>query len=316
MMFKRLHVVLGLVVLLLIAIGVARRYGPVELGIGGSDEVKGEAAVEPHSAKASRDEEQEFEDFDLDNFDRATSTAIDSEWWPLTPGTRWIYEGFSIEEGERTRHMVVDTVTDLKKEINGVRAAVSLEEDYSDGELVERELAFHAQDKAGNVWHLGQLREEYEGEAFLGAQAWLVGHLPAAKAGIRMLAEPRVGESYSQGYAPPPFYWTDSSRVAAMGEKTSVAAGDYENVMVIEEWDAETPQGIFQTKYYAPGVGMVRVGFKGPDPEQEEMELVKVEQLSPSALTEARDAALKIEERAYVYGRTEPAEQTGLLALP
>lgn len=298
MMFKRLHVVLGLVVLLLVAIGVARRYGPVA-SKSASESMGNEEVVQV--------EEQEFEDFDPKNFDH--STVVDNRWWPLKAGTRWIYEGFSIEEGERTRHMVVDTVTDLTKEINGVRAVVSLEEDYSDGKLIEREIAFHAQDNDGNVWHLGQLRETYDEAELVGGRVWLVDQPEGAKAGIRMQAAPRLGDSYSQGYAPAPFSWTDRSRVAEMGRQTSVAAGKYTDVMVIDEWDAETPKGVFQTKYYAPGVGVVRIGFKGDDPEKEEMELVKVEQLSSAALAEARDEALKLEERAYVYGRTEPAEQ-------
>lgn len=301
MMFKRLHIVLGVVVLLLVIVGVVRRYGLTSVITSESE------PAAPRSQAGGQ--EQEFEDFDPNNFDGATSTAIDSKWWPLKPGKRWIYEGFSVEDGERVPHLVVETVTDLTKMVGGVRALVNLEEDYSDGELVERELAFYAQDNDGNVWHLGQISEGYEEKQFVGAQAWLVGHLPGAKAGIRMLAAPQLGDSYSQGFAPVPFYWTDRSRVAQMGEKTSVAAGSYGDVMVIEEWDAETPKGVFQTKYYAPGVGVVRVGFKGDDPEKEAMELVKVEQLAPSSLTEAREEALKIEERAYVYGRTSPAEQ-------
>lgn len=78
--------------------------------------------------------------------------------------------------------------------------------------------------------------------------------------------------------------------------------------MVIEEWDAETPKGVFQLKYYARDVGIVRIGFRGDDPEKEEMDLVKDEQLGPEALAEARAKALKVEERAYVYGRTPPSE--------
>ena len=291
---RRFHLFLGAIAVVLIIVGLVRRYEPI-------------SAVTTGSESAEKEVEQ-LEDFDPTNFDR--STTIDNEWWPLKPGTRWVYEGFSIEDGERMPHLVVDTVTDLTKVINGVRTVVSVEEDYSDGELVERELAFHAQDKDGNVWHLGQLREEYEDKQFVGAQAWLVGHLEGAKAGIRMLAEPQLEASYSQGYAPPPFYWTDRSRVYQMGQQTRVAAGSYKDVMVIEEWDAETPPGIFQLKYYARGVGIVRIGFKGDDPEKEETELVKVEQLGPGALEEARAEALKLEERAYVYGRTPPAEQT------
>lgn len=243
------------------------------------------------------------------NFDEHSIT-IDNEWWPLKPGTRLIYEGYHVEEGKKIPHRIVDTVTDLTKVINGVRVLVSLEEDFSDDELIEQEIAFHAQDKDGNVWHLGQLRETYDETELVGARAWFVGYPIGAKAGIRMPAKPRLGEpAYSQGYAPAPFNWTDRARVFQMGQKTEVPAGRYADVMVIEEWDAETPEGVFQLKYYAKSVGVVRIGFRGPDPEQEEMELVKVEQLSAEELAQARDRALQIDTRSYLYTRTSRAEK-------
>jgi hypothetical protein len=250
-------------------------------------------------------------ELDPKDFD-GRSTIIDHAWWPLTPGTRLTYDGFHIEDGKPIAHSVVDTVTDLTKVINGVRVLVNLEEDYSDGRLIEQEIAFHAQDKDGNVWHLGQYRETYDDTQLVGGSVWFVGYPEGAKAGIRMTAQPRIGTTYSQGFAPAPFYWTDRSRVSQMGQETEVPAGTYKDVMVIEEWDAETPEGVFQLKYYAKGVGIVRIGFKGPDPEQEEVVLVKVEQLSAEELAKARDRALKIDERGYLYQHTSPAERIGI----
>jgi hypothetical protein len=251
--------------------------------------------------------EEGFEDFNPANF--SNPTTIDNDWWPLQPGTRLVYEGFTVEDDEPVPHRVVDTVTDLTKVINGVRTVVSLEEDYSAGELIEKEIAFHAQDDDGNVWHLGQLRETYDEVEFVGGRVWLVGHVAGARAGIRMQADPQLGTpGYSQGYAPPPFNWTDRARVYQMGQTTSVPVGSYGDVLVIEEWDAETPEGVFQLKYYARGVGVVRIGFRGPDPEQEEMELVQIEQLGPEALAQVRAEALEMEGRAYIYTGTPPAE--------
>lgn len=252
--------------------------------------------------------ENEFEELDPTNFD--DSTHIDNEWWPLKPGTRLVYEGVSIQDGEEVPHRIVDTVTDLTKVISGVRTVVSLEEDYSDDQLIEQEIAFHAQDNDGNVWHFGQLREVYDENEFVGGRVWLVGLPEGAKAGIRMQAQPEPGTpGYSQGYAPDPFNWTDRARVYQVGQETEVPTGSYDDVMVIEEWDAETPEGVFQLKYYARGVGVVRIGFRGPDPEQEEMELVEIVELDPEALAAAREQALQIEARAYMYAiNTPPAE--------
>jgi len=262
----------------------------------------------PAAQDSGETDEGELLDIDPANFDNPT--VIDNEWLPMEPGHRLIFEGHHIDEnGERIPHVVVETVTDLTKEINGIRTRVVLEEDYADEELVELEIAFHAQDNDGNVWHLGQLVEEYEEGILVGGRVWLVGYTEGAHAGIRALAEPQEGDTYSQGYAPPPFNWTDRSLVYQMGQQTTVPAGSYEDVMVIAEWDEETEEGVFQDKYHARGVGVVRVGFRGPDPEKEELELVGIEELSPEELADARREALRMEEFAYLYGKTPPAEK-------
>jgi hypothetical protein len=269
-----------------------------------------ESSTEGEGTGASEDPGKQFEDFDPNHFDEG-SVKIDNEWFPQKAGMKYIYEGERLEEGERVPHRVELIVTDLTKVIAGVRTVVSMEIDYSQGKLIEQELAFHAQDKEGNVWHLGQYRETYDEVEFVGGRIFIPGYPEGAKAGIRMHAEPRLGSpGYSQGYAPPPFQWTDRGRVYQVGQTTSVAAGSYDDVVVIEEWDAETEAGVFQLKYHARGVGIVRIGYRGDDPSQEEMDLVEVGPLSAEELAKVRATALEMEERALIYGRTSPAEQT------
>jgi hypothetical protein len=106
--------------------------------------------------------------------------------------------------------------------------------------------------------------------------------------------------------------WTDRARVYRTGEETCVPVDCYEDVLVMEEFSEEEP-GAFQLKYYAPGVGNVRVGWKGDDPSRETLKLVKLVQLSAEALADVRAEALKLEKRAYtlskdVYAQTSPAE--------
>ncbi|HJV05441.1 MAG TPA: hypothetical protein VJ868_09280, partial [Actinomycetota bacterium] len=135
-----------------------------------------------------------------------------------------------------------------------------------------------------------------------------------ARAGIAMKAEPRLGApDYSQGYAPPPIRWIDRARVYRVGQETCVPAGCYENVLVTEEFERNKP-GAFQLKFYAPGVGNVRVGWRGPkEEEKERLVLVEAVQLDPEGLAQIRREALELESRAYrispdVYGRTSRAE--------
>ncbi|MEJ7814375.1 MAG: hypothetical protein WKF53_04265 [Rubrobacter sp.] len=251
-------------------------------------------------------------DFDNSNFDN--STTVDNIWFPLEPGAHSVFEGSAIDDGERISRRVVTTVTDLTKEINGVNSVVVWERDYSEGEAVEAELAFFAQDNDGNVWHMGEYPEEYEDGEFDKAPGWLAG-FEGASAGIAMRAEPRLGTpGYAQGYAPPPINWIDRGRVYKVGQKTCVPVKCYEDVLVIEEFERNKP-GALQLKFYAPGVGDVRIGWRGPEEEEkEDLELVKVVRLSPGALAKARANALKLEKHAYeikdYYGKTQPAKPT------
>ena len=82
---------------------------------------------------------------------------------------------------------------------------------------------------------------------------------------------------------------------------------------MIAESSLEEPEA-FQLKYYAPGVGNVRVGWRGSDATQETLELVATVDLDAPALAEAREEALELEASAYersaaVYGQTPPLEQ-------
>jgi hypothetical protein len=251
-------------------------------------------------------------DFDPTNFDNPTT--VDNEWFPLEPGAHSVFEGSAIDDGERISRRVVTTVTDLSKEIDGVNTIVVWERDYTEGEEVEAELAFFAQDKYGNVWHMGEYPEEYENGEFDKAPGWIAGS-KGATAGIAMRAEPRPGTpSYAQGYAPPPINWVDRGRVYKVGQKTCVPVGCYEDVLVIEEFERNKP-GAYQLKYYAPGVGDVRVGWRGPAEEEKEgLDLVRNVRLDPEALAEARADALELEDHAYelkdFYKETKPAKPT------
>jgi RNA-splicing ligase RtcB len=100
------------------------------------------------------------------------------------PGTQRIYEGSAILDGEKQRstRRVVSTVTDLGKVIAGVQTQVAWQRDYTAGELGEPEIAFFAQDKAGNVWVLREYPEEYENRKFVEAPVWIAGQ-KGARAG-------------------------------------------------------------------------------------------------------------------------------------
>jgi hypothetical protein len=247
-------------------------------------------------------------DYDPSLFDD-TSHIVDNEWFPLVPGTHYVWEGRAFDdEGQRIDRRVQFIVTDLTKMIGGVRAVVGWDRDFNDGSMGESELIFYAQDAAGNVWHLGELVEHWDGGELDGARAWFVDSPEGARAGVQMLAEPMVGDRYSQGFAPPPWYWDDRARVSDVGVRTCVPVDCFDNAIITEEFEPRFP-GSFQLKYFASGVGGIRVGWRGDDEEQEVMVLTSFEQLSPEALAKVRARVLAQEARAYAYTQTEPAAQ-------
>jgi hypothetical protein len=261
---------------------------------------------------AGKSAEPNFEALDAGTFTR--SIQIDNQWMPLKPGTRFVYEGTTIEDdGTAVPHRIEVNVTDLTKVIGGVRTLITWDLDYSDGELVEAELAFFAQDTSGTVWRMGEYPEEYDAGKFVAAPAWIHG-LEDARAGIMMKAKPQVGTpSYSQGWGPA-VNWTDRGQVDQMGQKTCVPVACYEDALVIAETSAAEPNAQ-QLKYYARGVGNVNVGWRGAgEKTKETLELTKVEQLDANALAEVRAKALEMEKNAYqrsksVYAHTAPAER-------
>ena len=251
-------------------------------------------------------------DFAAGNFSES-STTIDNQWLPLAPGTQYVLEGTATRGGAAGSHRVVFTVTDVTKSVNGVRTLVIWDRDIQDGELVEEELAFAAQDDDGNVWNLGEYPEEHEDGKFVGAPStWLAGQRHA-EAGVAMRATPKEGTSdYLQGYAPE-IDFQDKAKVSKERQKTCVPADCYRDVLVIDEWNPkEQPDDGHQFKSHAPGVGVVRVEARG-GVEQETLVLTALRHLGGKELAEARRRALELDGRAYkvarnVYGGSSPAE--------
>ena len=118
--------------------------------------------------------------------------------------------------------------------------------------------------------------------------------------------------SYAQGWGPK-VGWDDRGDTYALGEHTCTQVDCYDGVLVTREFSRGEP-GAFQLKYYAPGVGNVRVGWGGPNEEEHEvLVLTDIAQLDADALAKVRTEALAQESRAYdnspaAYGETAPSQ--------
>jgi hypothetical protein len=247
--------------------------------------------------------------FDKKNF--PAQPKIDNTWLPIVPGTRYVLEGRANRGGGALPHQVTFTITDLTKVVNGVNTVVVWDVDKNEGEVREAELAFFAQDNDGNVWSLGEYPEEYDGGVFTGApNTWIHGR-GDGQGGIHMLANPAVGgDWYLQGSIPS-IEFLDCGKVMSIGETTCVPIYCYKNSLVTHETSPLDPQGGFQTKHHAKGIGIVQVGAID-DPEGETLVMIKRWKLSAAGLARAREEALKLDRRGYknseVYRQTRRAK--------
>jgi hypothetical protein len=236
-------------------------------------------------------------------------TRIHNRWSPLRPGTKLVYTGSEFIGNRRVNHRVVFIVTDLVKVIDGVRTVVVWDRDFDSGKLLEGELAFDAQDDSRTVWLFGEYPEEYSRGKLTGAPDTWISGIAHARRGIAMQANPRTGmPSYSQGVAPR-IGFADRAQVYLTGQRNCVPVGCYANVLVTQEWSRSEP-GQRQFKYYAPGVGNIRVGFSGGG-QREDLVLRTLAHLSRRDMARVDAAALAVDRRgprvSKVYARTSPA---------
>ena len=242
------------------------------------------------------------------------STRIDNPWTPLVPGTQYVFEGRANRGHGRLPHQVITTVTDLTKVIDGVRTVVIWERDINGGRLLEGELAFQAQDDAGNVWNLGEYPEEYADGKVEGApDTWIAG-VAGARGGLMMRAAPRVGTpSYRQGFAPS-IGFGDQAKVVRAGLRDCVPLRCFTNVLMTDETNPDEPADGHQHKFYAAGVGTIRAAPAGGR-EREVLVLTRMVRLDAQELARVRRRALELDRRGYtvsrrVYGRTPRASAT------
>jgi hypothetical protein len=195
------------------------------------------------------------------------TTEVDNKYFPLEPGTTFVYKGETEDasEGDTVR------VTSATKKIMGVECVVVEDRVTEDGELTEKTYDWYAQDEQGNVWYFGEDSREYEnGKVKTTEGSWEAGK-DGAEPGIIMPADPKIGETYRQEYYKGEA--EDMARALKMNGSVEVSYGSFKNVLVTDEW---TPleKNVAEHKFYAPGVGNVKeIATKGP---QETLTLIDV----------------------------------------
>jgi hypothetical protein len=193
---------------------------------------------------------QGSEPVDLDPSD--FTTEIDNPYWPMTPGSRWVYDEID-EEGNVLKVEV--TVTSKTRELaNGVEARVVRDVVTEDGEPVEVTDDWYAQDSEGSIWYLGEDTAEYEnGKVVTRAGSFEAG-VDGAQPGIIMPAKPEVGMQYRQEYYAGEA--EDEGEILSLNQQVAVPFGRFAETLMTRDINPLEPK-VNELKFYAPDVGPV-----------------------------------------------------------
>jgi hypothetical protein len=189
------------------------------------------------------------------NIDPANFVAkIDNPYFPLIPGTGFHYKG--VAENGKTPQTDDMVVTNQTKTILGVACTVVRDTVSAHGHAIEHTFDWYAQDKAGNVWYMGEDTRELDHGKFVKADdSWEAGK-KGAKAGIIMPGTPRRGDAYRQEYYP--HYAMDQARVLGPGGPVSVPYSSFGRSLLTVETAPTLDPGVAERKWYVRGVGDVK----------------------------------------------------------
>lgn len=231
---------------------------------------------------------------------------------PLVPGRQWIRSGTTEVGSRRVPHLVISTMTDVVRTIDGVRAVAMLDQSTDSGEVSQVGWDWYALDKSSNVWLMGGYTEAYQGGEFTNVEDGWLGAESGGRPGVlvpgRVTATtPRwsigASDSADKGSVAEP---------AKIGVRTCVTFGCFRDIHAVREGEFKAIDN--EIKYYAAGVGVVFNDPQLASLHQDSFELVNVVHLSKAGLAEFSNIVLTLEKRARtalsdVYGGTTPSRR-------
>ena len=149
------------------------------------------------------------------------TTRINNPWWPMRPGSRWVYR--ETAPGGTVQRVVVTVLGRTKLIANGVTARVVRDVVTEDGKPVEVTDDWFAQDRCGSIWYLGEATTEYENGKPVSTRGSFEAGVDGAQAGVIMPARPKVGMRYRQEhYAATHQVWRGRTEVQLSAKEFSL----------------------------------------------------------------------------------------------
>jgi hypothetical protein len=181
-----------------------------------------------------------------------TASARTNPWFPLQPGSRWVYQGH--DGGDRATDVV--TVTHATKRIAGVRCRVVHDRVYHERRLVERTTDWYATDRRGTVRYYGEATAELDDRGHIVSTegSWQAGR-DGARAGVYMPTDPHRGERFFQER----YVGVAEDRFRVLTRRASIRvpfATFHRDVLITAEWTRLEP-GVRDRKWYARGIGQL-----------------------------------------------------------
>jgi hypothetical protein len=175
---------------------------------------------------------------------------VDNPYFPLTPGTTFVYEGQTAEGFEHDEF----AVTHRTRVILGVRCVEVHDTVRTDGQLTEETLDWFAQDRDGNVWYFGENTHELEDGLITTIDGTFKAGVNGDTPGIIMKAHPAIGDFYRQEFSLNNA--EDFAETRSLTQTVHVPTGTYHNCLKSKE---TTPleTDLLEFKFYAPGVGNI-----------------------------------------------------------
>lgn len=181
-------------------------------------------------------------------------TTITNQYYGPGLNQILIYEGgeVGLEPEEEIR---IERLTDTYQ-VMGITTIVQKDVVSFDGIVIEDTDDWLAQDDAGNLWYLGEIARNYDEDSgtFLDNEgSWEAG-VDGALPGYWLPVDPQAGDTYMQEYLEGE---AEDYAIVEGYETVTIGLGTYQDCLVTKDINP-FEEDVYELKFYAPGVGLIK----------------------------------------------------------